>query len=113
MVGVKYIGCELDSGEIKLQLFDDENVRDDQTIKSLQNYLKKRRRDVYGDDHFIIKRGGLKYETDNSRAAKSDFHNFSDMLIQELTIENFEDSISLMDEMFHEAIDNCYLLSGN
>lgn len=112
MTGTKYIGCDFDSGEIKLKLFDDEIERNDKTIESLQKYVIKRRRDLYGDNNFIIRRAGRKFETDDSKAAREEFHELSDLLIQELTVDNFESSISLMDEFYNDAINSCYLLSS-
>ena len=112
MTGTKYIGCDFDSGEIKLKLFDDEIERNDKTIESLQKYVIKRRHDLYGDNNFIIRRAGRKFETDDSKAAREEFHELSVLLIQELTVDNFESSISLMDEFYNDAINSCYLLSS-
>jgi hypothetical protein len=104
MVGVKYVGLENHSGKAKYKLFETEDERNTETLETLKTILRNEVRTSYGDNNFVIKRAGTKFETPMAKAAKDEFHDWVNQILDDLTIENFSENIELLEEVFQDCV---------
>lgn len=110
MEGPRYVGLSCSGRKVSLALFDEEAERDQKTLDTLKTFVTRTVSDKYSDTNFIIRRAGRKFETEESKMAKEEFHTIVNDILSDLSVDNFEENMELLDELYHDCISSVPLL---
>lgn len=110
MEGPRYVGLSCSGRKVSLVLFDEEAERDQKTLDALKTFVTRTVSDKYSDTNFIIRRAGRKFETEESKMAKEEFHTIVNDILSDLSVDNFKESMELLDELYHDCISSVPLL---
>lgn len=104
IVKFKWIGLEIDKQSVAFNVFESEDEMIESTNEALQMLIGKTINQSYSDKNFIIKRDGKKIETKSTQAAKKEFHDFCQEIINETNKDNFAEQLEFLDDVFNECI---------
>jgi hypothetical protein len=85
-------------------MYDDEEESKTTTLSTLKTALSNKIRNDFGDKNFIIRKAGVKMETYESKAAKEEFHDFTKMVLEDLSINNFSEYYTMLVDTYNDCI---------
>jgi hypothetical protein len=104
MTGTKYPGLIIDHNIVTFKMYDDEEESKTTTLSTLKTALSNKIRNDFGDKNFIIRKAGVKMETYESKAAKEEFHDFTKMVLEDLSINNFSEYYTMLVDTYNDCI---------
>ncbi len=105
-----YIGLQSDNAGICWDMFDTNDEYLASTHEALVAFLNNHIKNSYSDKKFfVMDTNGKKMVTRKCEEAKNDFKSFCAEVLQSVTLNDFEESLALIDEMYNE----CQKVLGN
>ena len=103
MEKVVYIGLLKVGGSIKKHIFEDAERCEESNKECVEFLLMREVNKKYNDKTFkVINPQGKKVETKSTERAKKEFHDNILMVCEELSVTNFEESLSYLDDVYKE-----------
>lgn len=100
-----YVGLARDRGSLYLNVFTDEKEFSASTKESLEFLVKREASEKYSDKTFKVKNWeGKKVMTKESEEARDDFRENLSMVVSEVSVSNFVESMEYLDEVYNELI---------
>ena len=101
-----YVGLARDRGSLYLNVFTDEGEYIVSTKEALEFLVKREASEKYSDKTFKVKNWeGKKVMTKESEAARDDFQENLSMVVSEVSVSNFVESMEYLDEVYNELIE--------
>ena len=101
-----YVGLARDKGSLYLNVFTDEENSTTSTKEALEFLVKRGASEKYSDKTFKVKNWeGKKVMTKESEAARDTFKENLDLVVSEVSVSNFVESMEYLDDVYNELIE--------
>lgn len=107
VTGTKYFGLVWKDNEAGFQMYESESEASEATERTLKEALRRLVRTEMGEKTFILRRAGMRFETESSKAAAHEFQTMAEEIIGEATAEGFAESLDFLCEVYEDCRKNC------